>query len=225
VRRILAAKEFAGAPSADPENIFRVLDSQEHRDLANEIARRALTLVRIGVATGSSRSGPAEAGPHTEAKILPLQRTSKISLIIVSDFPDFNPMQDIERELRARAQVVQTAIVDSRTREEELPAIAGDIAVIAFAVRARSGAGQIAVPAAARHLVEQLKIPMIGISFGTPYLLRDVPSVGTYICAYGIQPVMQVAAARALFGEAGFEGRLPVTIPGYGTRGHGIVRR
>ena len=66
---------------------------------------------------------------------------------------------------------------------------------------------------------------MIGISFGTPYLLRDVPSVGTYICAYGIQPVMQVAAARALFAEAEFEGRLPVTIPGYGTRGHGIVRR
>ena len=225
VRRILAAKEFAGAPSVDPENIFRALDSQEHRDLANEIARRALTLVRIGVATGFGRSGPAEAGPHTEAKILPLQRTSKISLIIVSDFPDFNPMQDIERELRVRAQVVQTAIIDSRTREEELPAIAGDIAVIAFAVRARSGAGQIAVPAAARHLVEQLKIPMIGISFGTPYLLRDVPSVGTYICAYGIQPVMQVAAARALFAEAEFEGRLPVTIPGYGTRGHGIVRR
>src|SRR5438132_2306996 len=224
VRRILAAKEFTGAPSVDPENIFRALDSQEHRDLANEIARRALTLVRIGVATGFGRSGPAEAGPHTEAKILPLQRTSKISLIIVSDFPDFNPMQDIERELRARAQVVQAAIIDSRTREEELPAIAGDIAVIAFAVRARSGAGQIAVPAAARHLVEQLKIPMIGISFGTPYLLRDLPSVGTYICAYGIQPVMQVAAARALFGEAGFEGRLPVTIPGMYTRGHGIVR-
>jgi len=207
VRRILAAKEFAGAPDADPENIFRVLDSQEHRDLANEIARRALTLVR-------EQNGA-----------LPLRRGSRVALIVVSDFPELNPMQDIERELRARAQVVQTAIVDSRTREEELQAIAGDIAVIAFAVRARSGAGQIAVPAAARQLIEQLKIPMIGISFGTPYLLRDVPSVGTYICAYGIQPVMQVAAARALFGEAGFEGRLPVTIPGYGTRGHGIVRR
>ncbi len=61
---------------------------------------------------------------------------------------------------------------------------------------------------------------MIGIAFGTPYLLRDVPSLGTYICAYGIQPVMQVAAVKAMFGETSFEGRLPVTIPGMYSRGH-----
>ena len=65
---------------------------------------------------------------------------------------------------------------------------------------------------------------MIGIAFGTPYLLREVPSVGTYICAYGIQPVMQVAAASAIFGDAPFSGRLPVTIPGLYRRGHGIAR-
>ena len=205
VQRILAAKEFAGAPAADLENIFRVLDSQEHRDLASEIARRALTLVR------------------EQNHLLPLKYTAKVALIIVSDFPELNPMQDIERELRARSQVVQTAVIDSRTRNEESPAIAADVAVFAFAVRARSGAGSITVPAAARHLVEALKVPVIGISFGTPYLLREVPSLGTYICAYGIQPVMQIAAVRALFGEAGFEGRLPVTIPGYYSRGHGVL--
>jgi beta-N-acetylhexosaminidase len=207
VRRILAAKEFAGAPPADPESIFRIVDSQEHRDLAGEIARRALTLVR-------EQSGA-----------LPLRRMSKIALIIVTDFPDINPMVDFERELRARAQVVSSSMIDSRTRDDELPSIVNaDAAVIAFAVRARSGAGQIAVPPSARHLVEFLKIPIIGIAFGTPYLLREVPSVGTYICAYGIQPVMQIAAINAIFGDAPFSGRLPVTIPGFYPRGHGITR-
>ena len=66
--------------------------------------------------------------------------------------------------------------------------------------------------------------PVIAISFGTPYLLREIPAAGSYICAYGIQPVMQEAVAAAMFGEARFEGRLPVTIPGSYARGQGIER-
>lgn len=207
VRRILAAKQFAVAPSPDPDAIFRIVDSPEHRDLANEIARRALTLVR-------EQSG-----------VLPLRRDSKIALMIVSDFPDVNPMADLERELRARGHVVSSTLIDPRTRAEDAAIENADVAVIAFAVRARSGAGSIAVPAAARQLVASLKMPVIGIAFGSPYLLREVPSVGTYICAYGIQPVMQVAAANAIFGAAPFTGHLPVTIPGLYPRGHGLVMR
>jgi beta-glucosidase-like glycosyl hydrolase len=203
VRRILAAKEFAGVPHADPENIFRVIDSSEHRELAEEIARRALTLVR------------AQRG------ILPLRNAARVLYVLVMDFPD--PMADIERELRRRSNVVQATILDSRSRDEDLPmTVNADVAVIAFAIRARSGAGQIAVPAAARHLVEILKLPMIGISFGSPYLLREVPKLGTYICAYGIQPVMQVAAVKAIFGDAPFTGHLPVTIPRLYSRGEGL---
>jgi hypothetical protein len=60
------------------------------------------------------------------------------------------------------------------------------------------------------------------VSFGTPYLLRELPSLPTYIAAYGGQPDVQVAAARALFGEAPITGHLPVTIPGIAPRGAGI---
>src|SRR6266849_742003 len=207
VQRIVAAKEFAGAPNADPESIFRVVDSQEHRDLANEIARRALTLVR------------------EQPAVLPLRRDSKMALVIVNDFSDINAMGDFERELRARGPVVASVTIDPRTRVEEVPPIANaDVVVIAFAVRPRSGAGQIAVPAAARQLVESLNVPVVAIAFGSPYLLREVPSIGTYICAYGIQPVMQIAAVNAIFGNAAFSGHLPVTIPGLYPRGHGIKK-
>jgi beta-N-acetylhexosaminidase len=209
VQRILAAKEFTGAPGAEPEKIFRIIDSQEHRDLASEIARRALTLVR-------QQNG-----------ILPLRRDARILLVIITDLPDPNVMQDLEREVRARAPVVRVATLDSRSRDEDLQPILSenaDVALLALAIRARSGAGQIAVPPAARRLVESMKLPMIGIAFGTPYLLPEVPSLGTYVCAYGIQPVMQVAAAKAIFGEAPVTGHLPVTIPGLYSRGHGIQR-
>jgi beta-glucosidase-like glycosyl hydrolase len=205
VQRILAAKQLAGSPQIDAEAIFRTVDSQEHRDLASEIAHRALTLVR------------------EESGVLPLKRNAKIALIIVNDFPDWNVMGDFERELRSRANVVSSATIDSRTVDP--PSIANaDVAVIAFAVRARSGAGSIAVPAAARRLVEALKMPAIGVAFGSPYLIREVPSVGTYICAYGIQPVMQTAAVDAMFGNSPVSGHLPVTIPGFYPRGHGIER-
>jgi hypothetical protein len=35
---------------------------------------------------------------------------------------------------------------------------------------------------------------------------------GTAVCAYGIQPVLQLAAVRAIRGEAPMSGRLPVTL-------------
>ena len=65
---------------------------------------------------------------------------------------------------------------------------------------------------------------VVAISFGSPYILREVPSLATYLCAWGSQTDMQVAVARALFGEAPITGRLPVTIPDLAPRGTGIQK-
>jgi len=204
VRRILAAKEFARSAAAHPEEIFTTIDSKEHRVLADTIARKALTLVR-----GS----------------LGLSKKPKITLAVVSDFPEVaNPLPDLERELKKRADV-ETIVIDSRSTQAEADVITSkksDYLVLALAVRARSGSGSIAVPATVRKLT--LPANTIAISFGSPYLLREIPDVPTYLCAYGIQPVMQVAAVHALFGEAKVSGKLPVTIPGLYKRGEGIAQ-
>ena len=95
-----------------------------------------------------------------------------------------------------------------------------DVVILALAVRARSGAGHMAVPEAARFAVEQIPpgVKTIAISFGSPYVIRDIPQLPTYFCAYGIQPVMQRAVVKAMFGEApvsvaslraGYEGWFP----------------
>jgi len=133
-----------------------------------------------------------------------------------------NPLSELERELKKRADV-QTILIDSRSTQAEADAILAkqsDWLVLALAIRARSGSGSIAVPATVRNLA--LPSNTIAISFGSPYLLREIPTVPTYLCAYGIQPVMQSAAVRALFGEAKVSGKLPVTIPGLYKRGEGI---
>ena len=62
------------------------------------------------------------------------------------------------------------------------------------------------------------------VAFGNPYLLQQVPSVPTYVVAWGGFPVSQTAAARALLGVAPITGRLPISIPPLLSFGAGIDR-
>jgi beta-N-acetylhexosaminidase len=215
VRRILDVKRRVGFDVASRDELARQIDSPEHRAIVGEIAKRAVTLVR-------EQSG-----------VLPLQRGSRVALITVTDLVEANnPLGTFEGAVRSRLGATTTsAILDPRsTIDEARPLLENarnaDVVILAFNVRARSGSGTIAVPTAARWLVEQLPptTRTVGIAFGSPYILREVPTIATYLCTYGFQPVLQTAAARALFGEAAITGRLPVTIPGMYARGSGIQK-
>ncbi len=215
VRRILAAKARVSAHVGTPEEIFRIVDAKEHREVAKEIARRALTLLR------------------EESGVLPLKKDARVVSLVVSDFPEVaNPLADIERELIPRLTTrPRVFLIDSRTPAEDAQTIAdatknADVVILAMAIRARSGEGHMAVPEVARNVIAQIPVDVekVAIAFGTPYLLREMPDMKTYIAAYGIQPVLQVAAVQALFGEAPFTGKLPVTIPGLHKRGEGIQK-
>ena len=214
VRRILAAKALVSFGVAEQGEIFRTIDSEEDRDVAEEIARRAITLVREQPGT------------------LPLRRETKVMLVMVSDGSDTSALLGLEHELRWRLQQpLEVARLDPRSREEDVPSIVSsaercDVVILALAVRARSGAGTISLPAAATSLIARLPTSTrsIAVAFGTPYMLRELPSVGTYLCAYGPQPVLQTAALEALFGEEPITGHLPVRIPGFYEIGHGIQK-
>ncbi len=65
-------------------------------------------------------------------------------------------------------------------------------------------------------------VPVIVVSFGDPYLLRDLPEGVTYVCAYGSSESSRQAAASALFGEIDVRGRLPVTLSEEFAVGYGI---
>ncbi|HUP62981.1 MAG TPA: glycoside hydrolase family 3 N-terminal domain-containing protein [Thermoanaerobaculia bacterium] len=148
------------------------------------IAQRAITLVRDA------------------SSLLPLRQTN-FTTVVVSDFPEPNPVPDAVRMLGGDALFLDANSSEPQTNE---------LVVMLLALRPKSGAGRIAVPAAARRLAERHARTTIAVSFGSPYVLREIQDVSTYICAYGIQPVMQIAAIRALRGEADMPGRLPVTL-------------
>jgi beta-N-acetylhexosaminidase len=214
VARILAAKSWAHRPAADPEDVFRVVDSLEHRALAEQIAQRAVTLVR------------------EEPGALPLRAGGRLVAVTVADGPD-KIGSDFARELRRGLRDEPAAYaLDGRSTEADLVPILdaakdADTVLVGLFVRFQSGRGTIALPAAGKRLVERLLASgtrVIAVSFGTPYLLRDLPGLRTYLVAYGSQTDAQVVAARAILGEAAITGRLPVTIPGAAARGAGIQK-
>ncbi|HEV8268021.1 MAG TPA: glycoside hydrolase family 3 N-terminal domain-containing protein [Thermoanaerobaculia bacterium] len=223
VRRILTEKRRLGlfetrTPPLDA--IARVVGSPVHEAVAEEVARRAITLVRE--APGA----------------LPLDAKRKIAFVAVLDEAlPWGPSGTIVTEIAKRQgadvrSIEEPAKLDPRSSPTEIDAVVNaaakaDVVLLAFFVRARSGTGKIAAPDSAKAAVPRLlalKKPVVAVSFGTPYLLRDFPDLPTYLCAYGVQEVTQVAAARALFGEAAIEGKLPVTLPGLAPRGTGIRR-
>lgn len=214
VRRILEVKRFAGAPRTEPSGIFRIVDRPEHRAFAEELARRSLTLVR------------------EEPGVLPLRAGGRFIQVNVTVGPE-RIGGDFARELRGRAsEPPRSLALDNRSAPADVEPIleaarGADAVLVALFVRVSTGRGTIAIPAVARDAIERLAASgarVVAISFGSPYVLSDLPGVRTALAAYGSQADGQVAAARALFGEAAITGRLPVTIPGIAPRGTGIQK-
>jgi beta-N-acetylhexosaminidase len=64
--------------------------------------------------------------------------------------------------------------------------------------------------------------PVTMVALGNPYLLRAYPKAAALLATYSTVPPSEVAAVRALFGEIGITGKLPVTIPGIAAIGDGM---
>ena len=55
-------------------------------------------------------------------------------------------------------------------------------------------------------------------------MIRQFAEVKTYAVTYAIEEIAQTAAARTLFGEVKFQGKLPINIPDVFEIGSGIVK-
>jgi beta-N-acetylhexosaminidase len=218
VKRILEAKKkvrlfddrtpFVGG-------LARIVDTPAIQALEADIARRSLTLVR------------------EQPGALPLRRDARLLSLVVADEASVNgPTGPLAAELKARAPSVKTVRLDPRSTPEETAAAVeaardSEAVLVSLFVRTRSGQGKITVPEPGRAAIGRILAlgrPVVAVSFGSPYLLRDFPDLPTYLCAWGGQDVGQAAAVAALFGENAIGGKLPITIPGLAKRGDGISK-
>lgn len=219
-RKILAAKYDLGLVEqrlTPVDTIDRLVGSTDVLKLAAEISEDAVTLVR-----DEDKLVPLK-GLKPETKIFNLAVTNGDDRMWIA-----NPFV---ARLNSSGLKVETVVLDERSSEKEVQkaierAMAADLVLASLYGRVRSGqASSVGIPepgARALSSVIAAKKPVVGISFGNPYLLQSFPALRTYLVAYGDMPSLQQAVARALMGEIDITGKLPISLPGLYPRGTGI---
>lgn len=219
-RRIMAAKYDLGLLDqriTPIDTIDKVVGSKDVLALASEIAEHAVTVVR------------------DEDKLVPfknLRPDARVFNLAITNGDDRNWVTNAFVSRLGRGGVrVETVVLDERSTEQEVQkaierAKSADLVLASLYGRVRSGqALSVGVPESGAKALSALidaKRPIVGISFGNPYLLQGFPGLRTYVVAYGDMPSLQQAVARALLGEIDVEGKLPISLPGLYPRGTGI---
>jgi len=216
VTRILRAKARIGLHQksrVDLDALAKMFGRPEFAQAAQEIADRGVTLLR------------------DETRLLPLDATRpmRAALIAISGDRDRHAGTDFERELRWRLDSLQTQRFDTHfatVADLQLPlAESYDAMIIGIFVRVADRKGHVGLPddqiAAVKQLLS-LDKPVIIVCFGSPYLISHFPEARAWLAAFSPADVAQRAAARALFGQVGIGGRIPVNVPGTVKIGDGL---
>ena len=216
VKRILWLKARTGVATrrhVDLENVRHHVATKEHKALALDVAQRAITLLRdsgLAVPMTPGRVAIVNYMPETELKA---GRAFQREMARV--LPGSRVMSKI-------SPATSIAQLDSISRM----LASADAIVLAAYVRRVEGEGRTTV---APHIAAWIDSVSAGpkaalISFGNPYILKQFPRARTYINAFGVGDALEIAAARALAGQAPIGGKSPVSLPGFFARGDGLNR-
>lgn len=216
-RRVLEVKRRLGlfARRTVPlETIMGTVGARRFQDAADDIAVRALTLVR-----------------DTAGALRALRVTrSRLALIAYADELNGGIGVRLAEALRQGGDTVdyfRLWPMSGPLSYDSARAVIARAPRVVFAANVRPLAwkGNIALPDSLAQLItatDSLK-PTVLVSFGSPYLLNQTPSVESYLLAWSGVRVAERAAARALLGQSPITGRLPISLPPAYPLGHGIV--
>ncbi len=216
VRKILSFKAKLGLHKnrfVDIAEISKIVGSPGFKSLAMKMANDAVTLVK------------------NERHLIPWPYDKNLTPVVLNIY-DETPSGDqvFAAEVKKRFEMTQAYTIgdfsDSRSLEQMAHNLdTTHVILAALYVNIKSGKGRANLPEQVTEFLKNLHrqgYPVVAISFGNPYVFTQIPEVDAYLCAYGRQENLQKAAAQALFGEIDIRGKLPVTIPGYYPRGHGL---
>jgi len=217
-RKVLEAKRRLGLAKAKLVDLnalrFAVGDSS-NAQTARMIAEKSITLVRDSL--------------HQ----IPLMvDTAKVLSITLARRADLSAGNAFNSELRLRLSKLRSEFVATEDAALNYPRLiaaadSADVTIVSSYVGQSWDATSASTPEAftnfVRTLTEHGRKPIV-VAFGNPYLLQQLPWIGTYLVAWGGFPVSQVAAAHALLGASAISGHLPISIPPSASRGAGEER-
>jgi beta-N-acetylhexosaminidase len=216
VRRTLELKARTGVafrPIVPLDSLRDVVGAPAHRALAMDIAQRAVTLLR------------------DRDTLLPVARGGRAVLVQYMPETELRAGRTFGAELREGlggnlTQVFKVSpSVGAATLDSISAAARGaDRVIVATYVRRIEGEGRFAMPQHIATWIDSLsqREKVVVVSLGNPYLIKQFPSVGTYLVTYGVSDAQERAGARAVLGRAAIGGIVPVSLPGFFTRGDGM---
>jgi beta-N-acetylhexosaminidase len=219
VRRVLQIKQRLGLferRTVPLDSIMPVVGSKRFQDAANDIAVRALTLVRD--AGGTLRALRA--------------RRSRLALVAYGDELNSYVGQRVLEQLRQNGDTVEFFRLWPMSGASSYDSARAVIArapttVFAANVRPISGRGTIALPDSFAQLVMATDStrPTVLVSLGSPYLLTQTPTVKSYLIAWSGVRASERAVGLALLRKVRITGRLPISLPPAYRIGAGVIVR
>ena len=216
VIKVLSAKERVGLDKkrfVDLEGIGDIVDSPESNEKAQEIASRAVTLVR------------------NNGNLLPLAQPEKACYVVMPESRFSSEGQAFSQEVRRRAPKASVTSWDPSVTRQQIDEGMGrlgacDNYVVAAFTSVSAYRGTVGMLAGElQYAMEALLAtgkPVALIALGNPYVLRNFAGVTAYLATFSSVPPSEMAAVHAIFGEISIRGHLPVSIPGQANYGEGI---
>src|SRR5947199_1401079 len=207
VRRVLEVNRRLGLLErrvVPLDSIMSIVGSKRFQDAANDIAVRALTLVRdIGGPLHALRAKP-----------------SRFALIAYADENNGAAGQYLTELLRQGGDTVdyfRLWPMSGPLSYDSARAVIGRAPVKDFVANVRqiTARGNIALPDSLAQLITATDAgrPTVLVSLGSPYLLNQAPAAKCYLIAWSGVRAAERAVALALLGKVPIAGHLPIRIP------------
>ena len=181
--------------------------------IADEIARESITVLR------------------NRNNILPISpdRFPRITLIAVSNHTQGETGKELHSEMSRFHPNISFFNYDSRTSSDELDEMVrsarnANLVLVGSFLHLATGE-RLSFDSDQRAFISRLQSlnkPFGLISFSSPYIVREVPEADIHMLAWSMAGSQPKAAASALFGASAVGGTLPISIPGFYTKGAGL---
>jgi beta-N-acetylhexosaminidase len=219
VRRLLEWKRRFGLDRArivNLDSVRAIVGDTAHAAVARRVAERGVVLVN-----DSMRTVPLAA-----------RRSMRVLSITYARRADLGAGVGFNAEMRRAYDSLRTEFVSSEDVAPDFQRLlsitdSSDVVLIGSYVNISSTTATAGAPRAFVDFIAKLatgKTRLVLVSFGTPYLLQQTPSVTSYMIAWGPSQASQQAAARALLGSNAITGTLPISLSPFAMFGGGERR-
>lgn len=216
VRKLLEWKKQYGLfkdRTIDINGLSSKINTREHQLIADEIARKSITVVK------------------NENEVLPIRpyKFPKIMVVSIADDESGRTGSNFARQIRNYHPDVMFHVFDRRTSEEEKQemlkdAEKADLIIFGSFIYVRS-AQPIQLSSDQLSFLNTLawrEKPSVLVAFGNPYIVQDLPDPDAHVMAWAANSDQVRNTVPALFGASHVTGTMPINIPGLYKIGDGI---